>query len=338
MIPPAAETPTSSTPPATDLGITLAGMGGAPVAVTADAPEVHDHHDEPVTVQMQAVVLAAVVLPVAGLVAAMAFLWGRGFDWVHLSLMGVMYLLTVLGITVGYHRLFTHRAFQTYRPVKAVLGVLGSMAVEGPLLKWVATHRQHHHHSDAEEDPHSPHLHGGGLWGFCRGLFHAHMGWLFNTDSAGLSKYVADLSLDPVLRRVSALFPLWVTLGLLIPAVLGGLFTMSWTGVLLGFLWGGLTRVFLVHHVTWSINSVCHLWGRRDYKSKDESRNNFIFGVLAMGEGWHNNHHAFPTSARHGLRWWQVDVSYWVIRVMSAVGLAWSVRVPSLAAMEAKRA
>lgn len=285
--------------------------------------------------------LLAVVLPFAGLVAAIVLLWGYGFSWVQLGLLLGMYVATILGITVGFHRLFTHRAFETHRAVKAVLAVLGSMAVEGPLLTWVASHRRHHQHSDDVEDPHSPHAHGGGrggVRGVLRGLWHAHVGWLFTPDPAGWRRYVGDLAQDRLLKRISDLFPLWVLIGLLLPALLGGVLTASWSGALFGFLWGGLARVFLVHHVTWSINSVCHLWGSRPFRSGDESRNNFLMGVLALGEGWHNNHHAFPTSARHGLRWWQIDVSYWVIRGLEVVGLARKVRVPAAAAMMAKRA
>ena len=290
-----------------------------------------------ISLRVRIINLVAVIAPFAGLIAAIVMLWGRGFSWLQLGLMLGMYVLTVLGITVGYHRLFTHRAFDAPRPVKAALAILGSMAVEGPLLKWVAMHRKHHQHSDTHDDPHSPHLHGGGVIGTIKGMWHAHVGWLFRPDAQGISKYVADLQNDRVLRTISELFPLWVAVGLLIPAILGGLFTMSWSGAFLGFLWGGLARVFLVHHVTWSINSVCHIWGSRPYDSDDESRNNFVFGVLALGEGWHNNHHAFPTSARHGLRWWQIDVSYWVIRGMAAVGLASKVRLPAPQAVVARR-
>ena len=282
--------------------------------------------------------LAGVTVPLLGLAAAMVLLWGVAFHWEYLVILVVMYLLTGFGITVGYHRLFTHKSFRTPRPVAAVLGVLGSMAVEGSLLQWVAVHRKHHRHSDDEGDPHSPHTFGGGVWAMLRGMWHAHVGWSMgkSRSKADFSRYVVDLRKDAVLRWVSHLFPLWVLLGLAIPAVLGGLLTMSWMGVLLGFLWGGLVRVLLVHHVTWSINSVCHLWGARPYDSGDHSRNNVIFGVLALGEGWHNNHHAFPSSPRHGLRWWQFDASYWVIRGMMAVGLASDLRVPSAEKQAAK--
>ncbi len=281
--------------------------------------------------------LTAVITPFAGLVAAIILLWGVAFNWAYLAIFGAMYLVTAVGITVGFHRYFTHKSFETSRPVAALLGILGSMAVEGPVLQWAATHRKHHQHSDDHDDPHSPHGHGDTILGILRGMWHAHMGWMFKPDPHGLARYVKDLQKDAMTLRISRWFTLWVLLGLLIPAALGGLVTMSWMGVLLGFIWGGLVRIFLVHHVTWSINSVCHIWGSRPFRSHDESRNNAVFGVLALGEGWHNNHHAFPTSARHGLRWWELDVSYIIIRMMGAVGLAWDIRVPTPERIDAKR-
>jgi stearoyl-CoA desaturase (Delta-9 desaturase) len=281
--------------------------------------------------------LLAIIIPFIGLILGAVVLWGRGFSWTQLVLLLVMYLLTTLGITLGYHRLFTHRAFQATRGVKAVLAVLGSMSVEGPVLNWVAIHRRHHQHSDRPDDPHSPHLHGKGLRGLFKGLYHAHIGWLLLADPPGLTRYIRDLLADGMLRRISKLFTLWVALGLVIPAVLGGLLTMSWMGALWGFLWAGLIRIFLLNHVTWSINSICHLWGTRPFRCPDQSRNNFVFGVLALGEGWHNNHHAFPSSARHGLRWWEIDASYWVLRALALVGLAWKVKLPSAESMSMKR-
>jgi stearoyl-CoA desaturase (Delta-9 desaturase) len=209
--------------------------------------------------------------------------------------------------------------------------------VEGPLLKWAAMHRRHHQHSDGADDPHSPHHHGAGLRGLLAGAWHAHIGWLFDRDPENLSRYVGDLQSDTLLRRISGTWTLWSAAGLALPAVLGGLITWTWTGVLLGFLWGGLTRVFLVHHMTWSINSICHIWGTRPFRSNDQSRNNAFFGLIGLGEGWHNNHHAFPTSARHGLRWWEFDASYLIIRLLEWVGLAWKVKIPPADAL-ARRA
>ena len=271
----------------------------------------------------------AVVLPLLGVGSIAVFLWGWGFSWTDLGLLLGMYVLTALGITVGFHRLFVHRSFQTYPIIQFALGVLGSMAVEGALFHWVGLHRRHHQHSDRPGDPHSPHLHGEGIRGLLRGLWHAHLGWIFDPDPPDLDRYLKDLQQSRMLRTVSTLLPVWLALGLLLPGVLGGVITGTWGGVWTGLIWGGLVRVFLVHHVTWSVNSVCHLWGFQPYQSADESRNNYLFGVLAMGEGFHNTHHAFPTSARHGLRWWQPDVSYYVIRVLSWLGLAWDVKMPS---------
>ena len=281
--------------------------------------------------------LLAIIMPSLGVIAAAFFLWGRGFHWTDLGLLLTMYILTGLGITVGFHRLFTHRSFETHRTVQLILGVLGSMAVQGPLLRWVAFHRRHHQHSDHDGDPHSPHEQVQGFIGVLRGLWRAHIGWFFESDPPGLDDYVKNLRRSGLQRAVSALFPIWVIAGLLIPTVLGGLLSRSWMGVFSGFLWGGLVRIFLLQHVTWGINSVCHLWGRRPYRTDDESRNNAVFGVLGLGAGWHNNHHAFPNSARHGLRWWQIDVSYWVIRAMSLLGLAWNLKLPSKQAQEKMR-
>jgi stearoyl-CoA desaturase (Delta-9 desaturase) len=279
--------------------------------------------------------LVAVVAPFLGLLAAIVCLWGRGLSWLELGLFLGMYVLTVLGITVGFHRQFTHRSFETNRVVQFILGVLGSMAVQGSLFQWVAYHRQHHQHSDRPEDPHSPHHYGAGLRGLVRGLWHAHFGWFFTSRPANFSRYVKDLRQSALLRSVSALFPVWVLAGLLIPTGAGALLLGGWTGALLGLVWGGLVRIFFVHHVTWSVNSVCHLWGRQPFPNHDHSRNNLVFGLLALGEGWHNNHHAFPSSARHGFRWWQVDVSYWVIRGLAALRLAWNVKGPAIAALGA---
>jgi len=281
--------------------------------------------------------LVAVIVPFLGLIAAFVMLWGWGFSWIHLGILVGMYFATGFGITIGFHRLFTHKSFETSKPIQAILAILGSMAMEGPVFRWVAQHRRHHQHSDEPMDPHSPHLHGEGFKGMLRGLWHSHVGWLFEKEIPKAASYIPDLMKSRLLTWVSNTFTIWVAVGLILPTVLGGLLTMSWTGALFGFVWGGLARIFLVHHVTWSINSVCHLWGAQPYRSHDESRNNVVMGVLAMGEGWHNNHHAFPTSARHGLAWWQIDSSYYIIRIMELLGLAWQVRIPTPATMEAKR-
>lgn len=280
----------------------------------------------------------AIVIPFAAFVAAVVLLWGRGINWMQLGLMIAMYLLTGFGVTVGFHRLFAHKAFETQPAVRATLAILGSMSVQGPLFWWVALHRRHHHFSDAEGDPHSPHLHDGGLGSIIAGAWHSHVGWLFKSDEPGANRYVVDLQKERSLATINKLYPLWAALSLLVPAAIGGLITRTWAGASWGLVWGGLARVFLVHHITWSVNSVCHLWGSQPFDSHDHSRNNALFGLLALGEGWHNNHHAFPTSARHGLRWWEVDVTYWVIQCMAAVGLARRVKVPAAPTVEGRRA
>jgi stearoyl-CoA desaturase (Delta-9 desaturase) len=267
--------------------------------------------------------LTAVVLPFAAFAAAIVLLWNRAVGPADLAIFAVMYLVTAGGVTVGYHRLFTHRAFDAPRAVRYTLAVLGSMAVQGPVLDWVADHRKHHAFTDEDGDPHSPHGHGGGLGGALRGLLYAHMGWLLETQgTATKRRYARDLLEDPGIRAISRAFPLLVLLGLAIPAALGFALTGELSGALTGLLWGGLVRIFLVHHVTWSINSVCHFFGTRRYETDDMSTNVFWLALPSLGESWHHNHHAFPRSARHGLRWWEVDLSALAIGGLEKLGLA----------------
>jgi stearoyl-CoA desaturase (delta-9 desaturase) len=281
----------------------------------------------------------AILLPFLGLIAAVIMIWNSPFSWRNLSMFLGGYVLIALGITVGYHRLFTHKSFATNPVVANLLRVLGSTSVEGPILQWVATHRRHHQHTDRPDDPRSPHLHGASLSSMLRGLLHAHVGWFFSKAPSRevMERCVPDLLAGPVARTVSHLFGFWAILGLVIPAVVAFAVTHTWMGALMGLLWGGLLRIFLVHHVTWSVNSVCHIWGQQPFHTRDESHNNAIFGILAMGEGWHNNHHAFPASARHGLEWWQVDVSYLVIRALALLGLARDIKLPPPERIAAKR-
>lgn len=298
-----------------------------------------DSGPQPLPVVERVVTLAVILLPLVGLIAAIVHAWGWGVGWTEIGLLLGMYVATGLGITVGFHRLFTHSSFRTGPVVTAVLGILGSMAFEGPLLRWVAYHRCHHQHSDKEHDPHSPNHHGHGVTGVLRGFFNAHLGWMLQRSQhePTIDRYVVDFKNNRLVQWISRAFPLWSVLSLAIPTLIGGLISMSWTGALLGLLWGGLVRVLLVHHITWSVNSVCHLWGTKPFESHDESRNNAIVGILSFGEGWHNNHHAFPTSARHGLAWWQLDVSYIVTRTLAMCRLAHSVRVPSQERIRSKR-
>ena len=252
--------------------------------------------------QYKALVLAVVIGPLLATGYAISLLWQRAVHPSDLILLVFMYAITALGVTVGFHRMLTHRSFRPNAVVKFILLVLGSMALEGPALQWAATHTKHHALSDREGDPHSP----------VEGFFHAHIGWMFKDREADPTVYARHLLADPMVFFVSRTFFLWVGLSLLLPFLLGG-----WTGL----LWGGLVRIFLTHHVTWSVNSVCHTFGKRPFETTDQSRNEWLVGLLAFGEGWHNNHHAFPRSAFHGLHWWQIDFSSYVILALERVGL-----------------
>ena len=313
----------------------------ASVWAPAEAAGHHDHDVERFLLRRARVAMAVTVFgPFIGLIAAIVLLWHRGgvhgVGWTQMIVMAVMYALTGFGVTIGFHRLLTHKSFDTYKPVRWLLAILGSAAFQGMTIRWVATHRRHHQQADREGDPHSPHLHGHDLVGRIKGFAHAHMGWAFDPDKKDLSRSVPDLLADPVLMKIDQLYFLWVALGLLIPGVILGWFFHSWAGFVSGLLWGGLVRSCLMQHVTWSVNSVCHIWGGRPFKNADYSTNNFPVAIVSLGEGWHNNHHAFPTSARHGLRWWQFDASWLVIQAMKLTGLAWNVRVPSPTATAAK--
>jgi len=271
--------------------------------------------------------VVVIALPLAAVVLAGGLAWGGSLHWQDLLVLVITYALTGLGITVGYHRLFTHRSFETTRAVRAVLAVLGSMAVEGPLLEWVSTHRQHHRFSDQAGDPHSPHAERAPGWrGAVRGLAHAHLGWMFRgQDQANPGRYAKDLLADRDLRFISRAFPLWVLAGLALPFGLGIALTGSLLGGLTALLWGGAVRIFLLHHATFSINSLCHFFGRRPFATGDESRNLGWLAPLTFGEAWHNNHHAFPTSARHGLGRHQPDPGAWLITALERSRLAWKV-------------
>jgi stearoyl-CoA desaturase (Delta-9 desaturase) len=268
--------------------------------------------------------LIGVVVPFVGTLAAIVMLWNRAVDWRDLLVLVVMYMVTAVGITVGFHRLLTHRAFASYPWVERTFAVLGSLSVQGSVMDWVADHRKHHAHTDREGDPHSPHIgHGSGL----SGLWHAHVGWLLETQGqADWKKYAAELYEDPAMRMIGRRFPQLALLSLLIPTVAGwALHDFTAAGALRGLVWGGLVRIFFVHHVTWSVNSVCHFFGSRRFDLDDHSTNVGWLAVLSLGESWHHNHHAFPRSAYHGLRWWEIDPSGLIIAGMQKVGLAWNV-------------
>jgi stearoyl-CoA desaturase (delta-9 desaturase) len=271
--------------------------------------------------------LGAVVLPFAATIAAIALLWNSAVSAADLAIAAVMYLATAIGITVGFHRLLTHRSFQTSKPVEYVFAVLGSMAVQGPVISWVADHRKHHAHTDKEGDPHSPHVgHADGVRGVLGGLWHAHTGWLLSTQGrADWRRHAPDLYEDRGMRFIARHFA-WLTLSsLALPALAGYLVSGSLVGALTGFLWGGLVRIFFVHHITWSVNSICHFLGSRRFDTDDQSTNVFWLAVPSLGESWHHNHHAFPRSATHGLRRWEIDPSGLIIGTLEKLGLAWNV-------------
>jgi stearoyl-CoA desaturase (delta-9 desaturase) len=272
--------------------------------------------------------VVAVILPFVAFLVAIPLLWNELIGWQDLVIFGFMYLISAAGVTVGFHRMLTHRAFEAHKPVKYAFAVLGSMSVQGDVIGWVADHRKHHAFADEEGDPHSPHVgHGEGWMASLRGLWHAHVGWLFETQSAADAKrFAPELLEDPGMKWISRHF-LWIVgATLALPALLGFLLTGGTVkGALTGLLWGGFVRVFFGHHVTWSINSICHFFGRRRFETEDESTNVFWLAIPSLGESWHHNHHAFPRSATHGLRWWEIDLSALIIRAMKRLGLAWNV-------------
>ena len=275
--------------------------------------------------------LAGTVLPLVGLAVAIVLLWDRMVGVRELTILFVGYLIAGFGITVGYHRLFTHRSFQTFRVVRYAFAILGQLAVEGNVVSWVANHRKHHQFADRSGDPHSPHAdRGEGFVEGLKGLWHAHTGWLFDSDAtADPQRYAKDVLEDRGLRVIAWLFVPMVALSLVIPGLVGWAWIGGRYGFLAGLVWGGAVRILLLHHVTWSINSICHYWGRRRFDVRDESRNVWWLAWLSFGESWHNNHHAFPSSAFHGLRRSEIDPGGWLIWALERAGLAWKVvRIP----------
>jgi stearoyl-CoA desaturase (Delta-9 desaturase) len=288
----------------------------------------HAHATTPLT---KLILLALVWLPIIGVVSAIALLWNRWVNWVDLALFLAMYTVCAFGITLGFHRMLTHKAFQAHPWLKTFFLISGSMAMQGPALHWAATHIQHHANSDEEDDPHSP----------LKSLWHAHVGWILNNFKPDIQKYAGAMLKDPIIVFIHNTFWLWVFAGLALPALIGAgaayLMGQSvWFGALTGLIWGGFVRLFFNQHITWAVNSICHTFGSRQFETTDESRNNFLFGILAMGEGWHNNHHAFPRSARHGMSWKQPDPSAWAIWIMEKLGLIGDVVLISRKRIEAR--
>jgi stearoyl-CoA desaturase (Delta-9 desaturase) len=266
----------------------------------------------------QGILIVFVVGPLIATGYAMYRLWHDMIGWVELSLFFGLYLATGLGVTIGFHRLLTHRSFEVGTPLKALFLILGSMAVQGRAIDWAANHLKHHAFADEEGDPHSP----------LEGFFHAHVGWLFSAPAPDRERYCKRHLADPVIVFIDRTFLLWVGLGLLIPYLIAG-----WNGL----LWGGFVRITVVNHVTWAVNSVCHTFGERPFDIKDESRNNWLVGLLAFGEGWHHNHHAFPAMAYHGMSWRQFDLSAIIIRLLAKLSLARNVKMPSTDLIERRR-
>ncbi|TYP86218.1 acyl-CoA desaturase [Blastococcus xanthinilyticus] len=280
-----------------------------------------------------------VIVPFVALAAVVPAVWGWGLSWLDVGLAIGFYFFTLLGVTVGYHRYFTHGSFKAKRPLRLGLAVAGSMAIQGPVVQWVADHRRHHAFSDRDGDPHSPWRYGTDLRSVLKGMFHAHLGWLFERRKTSMERYAPDLLKDPALVRTDRMFVVWAGTSLFLPALIGGLVTQSWAGALSAFFWAGLVRIAVLHHVTWSINSVCHVVGDRPFVSpgRDRATNFWPLAILSAGESWHNLHHADPTCARHGVLRGQIDISARVIWAFEKLGWAWNVKWPDPVRLAAKR-
>jgi len=277
----------------------------------------------------QFAVYAFVLVPMAALIAAIPLAWGWGLTWLDVILAVAFYLVNVLGVTVGYHRHFTHSSFKARRGLRIALAVAGGMAVQGPVIIWVADHRRHHAFSDRDGDPHSPWLFGTSPLAIAKGFWHAHMGWLFDRDTTNKQRFAPDLLADKDIVRVAKLFWLWTIATVLLPPLIAGLITWSWWGVLTAFFWATLVRIAVLHHVTWSTNSICHMIGERPFAARDKSANFWPLAILSMGESWHNLHHADPTCARHGVQRGQIDISARLIWMFEKFGWAYDVRWPT---------
>ncbi|MGI8879744.1 MAG: acyl-CoA desaturase [Jatrophihabitans sp.] len=269
-----------------------------------------------------------VVVPFLALLAAIPVAWGWGLGWSDIWIGALFYVISGLGVTVGFHRYFTHGSFKANRPLRIALAVAGSLSIEGSVIRWVADHRRHHAFSDREGDPHSPWRFGDTPAALIKGFGYAHVGWLFGRELTNEKKFAPDLLVDRDIQRVDRMFPLWVATTMLAPALLGGLVTWSWTGALTAFFWASLVRICLLHHVTWAINSICHTIGDRPYVARDKSANFWPLAIVSFGESWHNSHHADPTCARHGVRRGQIDSSARVIWLFEKFGWAHDVRWP----------
>ena len=283
--------------------------------------------------------LVVTVVPFIGFLIAAWMLWGNGLSLLDGAIFLAMYMFTGMGVTVGFHRLFTHQSFETKPWMRNLLAIAGSMAIQGPVIRWVADHRRHHAFADQHGDPHSPHLEEGpGLKGVVKGLWHAHIGWFFDDEQTSARRWAPDLVREPAMRKIDSLFPLWAVLSFSIAPAIGFLVTGTGRGALTAFLWGSLARIFFLHHVTWSVNSICHFYGNRPYKTTDFSTNNWLLSLVSFGESWHNNHHAFPTSAVHGIERGQIDITGGFIRLLKKLHLAEDLKLVSEKQLQQKRA
>lgn len=282
--------------------------------------------------------LITILIPFIGSLLEIALLRYFPIGSIEIGLLIGMYVLTILGIEVGFHRLFSHRSFQASTSVRVMLAILGSMAAQGGVIFWVAHHRCHHQYVDRQNDPHSPHLHGNSFWGRLQGFWHAHSGWALVGKIPNSVIFAKDLFRDPTIARVNQLQQYWVLLGLAIPTLLGGILNWSLLGALQGFLWGGLLRIFIGQQVINCTNSICHLYGGRSFDSEDCSTNNIWLAIPSFGQSWHNNHHAFPSSAFVGMEWWQIDPGNWVIWILEKLGWAWNIKMPTASQIEANKA
>lgn len=295
--------------------------------------------DEPASRSAMVVLVIGVVVPFVALLAAVPVAWGWGLSWLDVTIAAVFYLVSGFGVTVGFHRYFTHGAFKAQRWLRVALAVAGSLSLEGPLIQWVADHRRHHAFADREGDPHSPWRFGANAAGLAKGLFFAHCGWLFQRQSTNRARFAPDLIADPDTRRVDSLFPTLAVLSVLGPPLVGGLLTWSWYGAVTAFFWATLVRIAVLHHVTWSINSICHVYGERPFATRgaDRAANFWPLAIISMGESWHNSHHADPTCARHGVQRGQIDPSARVIWAFERLGWVSQVRWPIADRFEARR-
>jgi len=308
--------------------------GAGPTVRQAAKPEIEP---EPSGTGERILVGVFVGVPMLALLAAAPLAWGWGLGWHDIVIAVVFYAISGLGISMGFHRYFTHGSFKANRAFKIALAVAGTLALEGPVLTWVADHRRHHKYSDKEGDPHSPWRYGNDWKALTKGLLFAHMGWMFDENRTSKEKFCPDWLADSDVRRVSKLFPLLTAVTLLAPALIGGLWAMSWAGALTAFFWASLVRVAFLHHVTWSINSICHTFGKEEFEARDKSRNVNWLAILSFGESWHNLHHSDPTCARHGVLRGQIDISARVISWAEKLGWVHDVRWPDEARLNGKR-